>query len=136
VDLEKAYDMVPRKLLWPEIRGMGIPQEIIIVIQKMYENNEAHVKVGNKVSTIFRTTKGVKEECGVSPSLFKIYLQSVLYNWNKKCRNMGLAVGDQTIQCYLFVGDEVTIAQDKEDAEYMTKINRRISQMGFECKYS
>jgi hypothetical protein len=57
VDLEKAYDMVPRKLLWPAIRRMGIPHEITAVIQKMYENNEAQVKVGNRISTSFRTTK-------------------------------------------------------------------------------
>jgi sorting nexin-29 len=34
VDLEKAYDMVPRKLQWSAIRRMEIPQEIIVVTQK------------------------------------------------------------------------------------------------------
>jgi len=34
VDLEGAYIMVPRKLLWPVIREMGVPQEILVVIKK------------------------------------------------------------------------------------------------------
>jgi hypothetical protein len=38
----------------------GIPHEITAVIQKMYENNEAQVKVGNRISTSFRTTKGLE----------------------------------------------------------------------------
>jgi len=37
--------MVPRKLLCPVIRKMGIPQEILVVIQKMYARNEAQVKI-------------------------------------------------------------------------------------------
>ena len=45
VNLEKAYDMVPRKLLWPLIRKMGIPQKILVVIQKVYAKNESHVKI-------------------------------------------------------------------------------------------
>jgi hypothetical protein len=48
------------------------------------------VKVGNGISLSFRTTKGLIHGCGLSPTLLKIYLDSVLYNWNKKCRNMGL----------------------------------------------
>jgi hypothetical protein len=88
----------------------------------MYENSEEQVKVGNRISTSFRTTKGLKQGCAVSPSLFKIYLESVLYSWNKKCRNMGLPIGDQTIHHHLFfVDDQAIVVQDKEDAEYMTK---------------
>jgi hypothetical protein len=34
---------------------------------------------------------------------------------------MGLPIGDQTIHYHLFADDQVIIAQDKEDAEYMTK---------------
>jgi len=37
--------MVPRKLLCPVIRKMDIPQEILVVIQKMYARNEAYVKI-------------------------------------------------------------------------------------------
>jgi hypothetical protein len=60
---------------------MGIPQEIIVFIQKMYKNNEApQMKVRNRISTSFTTTKGLKQGCGLSPTLFKIYLESVLYN--------------------------------------------------------
>jgi len=32
LDLEKVYDMIPRKLLCPVIRKMGIPQEILVLI--------------------------------------------------------------------------------------------------------
>jgi hypothetical protein len=39
---------------------MEIPQKIIVVIQKMYENNEVQVQAGNRISTSFRTTKGLK----------------------------------------------------------------------------
>jgi len=60
VVLEEAYIMVPRKLLWPVIRGMGVPQEILVVIQKMYAKNEAYVKIGNRISAGFETTKGLK----------------------------------------------------------------------------
>jgi hypothetical protein len=60
VDLEEAYIMVPGKWLWPVIREMGVPQEVLIVMQKMYAKNEAHVKIGNRISTGFETTKGLK----------------------------------------------------------------------------
>lgn len=60
VDLEEAYIVVPQKLLWPVIREMGVPQEILVVIQKMCAKNEVHVKIGNRISTGFETTKGLK----------------------------------------------------------------------------
>jgi len=49
----------------------------------------------------------------ISPTLWKIYLESVLYNRNKKCRNKQLPTGDQTICHLIFVDDEVIITLDK-----------------------
>jgi len=117
------------------IRKMGIPQEILVVIQKMYARNEAQVKIWKSIAVCFRTTKVLEQGCGLSPTLFTIYLESVLYNWNKKCRRMGLPTGNQTIHHHLFSDDQVIMAQDKGDAEYDTKINRRMSEMGLICKY-
>jgi hypothetical protein len=74
VDLEKAYDMIPRKLLWPVISKMGIPHEILVGAEKLQAKNKAHVKIGNRVSG-FKTTKGLKQRCGLSPTLFRFISQ-------------------------------------------------------------
>lgn len=69
------------------------------------------VKVGNRVTTRCRTTKGLKQGHGWSPTLFKIYLESVLYTLKKKCRNMGLPTGAITIhhQYIIFFADDPVI---------------------------
>jgi hypothetical protein len=64
VDLEEAYNLEPRKLLWSAIRDIGIPQEMLLVIKKMHAKNEAQVKIGKRISTGFRITKGMKQGCG------------------------------------------------------------------------
>jgi hypothetical protein len=52
---------------------MGIPCEILVVIQQMYAKNEARVKIGNRTSIGYKTIEGSKQGCGLSQSLFKIY---------------------------------------------------------------
>ena len=56
----------------------------------------------------------------LSPTLFKIYIQSDLENWQKKCSKMRLEIQDTTIYSLLFADDQLLIAQD-EDLEYMTR---------------
>jgi hypothetical protein len=53
--------------------------------------------------------------------LFKIYIQKTLENWQKKCARMGLETQDTTIYSMLFADDQLLIAQDYEDLEYMTR---------------
>ena len=59
-----------------------------------------------------------------------------MYGWKKKCKIMGLSVGNDTIHQLLLADNHAIIAQDKADGEYMVKINRKKSEMGLECKYS
>ena len=52
---------------------------------------------------------------------FKIYIQNALENWQKKCARMGLEIQDATVYSVLFADDQLLIAQDYEDLEYMTR---------------
>ena len=103
MDMEEAYNLVPRKLLQSAIRDTGLPQERLVVIQKIHSKNEAQVKTGNRISKTLRITEGMKQGCGLSPDLFKIFLESVLYKWNKRCKSMGLQTGNKTTHHHLFL---------------------------------
>jgi hypothetical protein len=79
----------------------------------MYAKNEAQVKIVKRTSIGYKTTEGSKQVCGLSQSLFKIYTESVLYGWNRKCKVMGLPVGNKTIHHLLFEDDQVIMARGK-----------------------
>jgi hypothetical protein len=44
-----------------------------------------------------------------------------LTNWQKKCARLGLETEDMTIYSMLFADDQLLIAQDYEDLEYIIR---------------
>jgi len=69
----------------------------------------------------FYITKGLQQGCSLSPTSFKIYIQKALENWQKKCAKMGKEIQNTPIYSMLFTDDQLLIAQDYEDLEYMTR---------------
>ena len=45
VELEKAFDRVPREVLWWSMRKLGIAEWIVKLVQAMYENVKSRVRV-------------------------------------------------------------------------------------------
>ena len=45
VDLEKAYDRVPRELIWWCLRKKGVPEGYVTIIQDMY--NDCETRTGD-----------------------------------------------------------------------------------------
>ena len=46
VDLEKAFDRVPRKVIWWALRKLGVDEWIVPLVQGMYSNARSRVHVG------------------------------------------------------------------------------------------
>ena len=46
VDLEKAFDRVPRKVIWWALRKLGVEEWIVRLVQGMYANARSRVRVG------------------------------------------------------------------------------------------
>ena len=59
VDLEKAFDRVPRKVLWWAMRKVGVEEWIVRLVQAMYNNARSRVGVGSEYSEEFEVGVGV-----------------------------------------------------------------------------
>lgn len=121
IDLKKAYDTVPRKMLWHALKDIGTSTYLIEIIQEFYSDNIAYVKQGLLQSEPFQTTKGLRQGCSMSPILFNIYVETALKNWKRSCEGMGIPVDDSTLFTLSFADDQAIIAQDSYDMEFMMR---------------
>jgi hypothetical protein len=69
----------------------------------------------------FKITKGLRQGCSLLPALFKIYLERVLRNWKRRCQPMGIPVQNTRVYSLNFADDQVLIAQDHDDMEFMAR---------------
>ena len=76
VDLEKAFDRVPRKVIWWAMRKLGIEEWIISLVQAMYVNARSHVRVNGSYSDLFDVKFGAHGSV-LSPLLFIIVLEAL-----------------------------------------------------------
>jgi hypothetical protein len=77
VDLEKAFDRVPREVVWWALQSLGVDEWIVSVIKAMYEDATTVVKVNGRESKAFRVRVGVHQGSVLSPLLFVIVLEAL-----------------------------------------------------------
>ena len=77
IDLEKAFDRVPREVIWWALREAGVAESVILVIKSMYDGAMTAVKIGASESRQFPVKVGVHQGSVLSPILFIIVLEAL-----------------------------------------------------------
>ena len=77
VDLEKAFDRVPWKVIWWALKKLGVEEWIVRLVQGMYANARSQVRVGEGFSKEFEVKVGVHQGSVLSPLLFIIVLEAL-----------------------------------------------------------
>ena len=85
VDLEKAFDRVPRKVVWWALHKMGVLETLVKTVQAMYHNARAKVRVGSSLSEEFEVKVGVHQGSVLSPLLFIIVLEALSAEFRTGC---------------------------------------------------
>ena len=98
VDLEKAFDRVPREVVWWALRYLGLDEWIVSVIKVMYEDASTKVRMNGREreSRAFNVKVGVHQGSVLSPLLFIIVLEALSRDSGKAC------LGDCFMRMILF----------------------------------
>ena len=77
VDFSKAYDSVWRKGLLYKLILNGLSFQFISLIDSMYSELKAAVKLSNGITPFFNSAVGLRQGCNLSPLLFNIFVNDI-----------------------------------------------------------
>ena len=74
VDFKQAFDSIDRYKLYQVMEDMKIPHKLIRLVRMTMKNTTARVRVTNKLSNSFTFNAGVRQDDGLSTTLFILAL--------------------------------------------------------------
>ena len=77
VDLEKAYDRVPRQQLWYCMRKSGIVEMYVQFVQDIYKGNKTVVRCAVGTTESFKVKVGLHQGSALSPFLFAVIMDGI-----------------------------------------------------------
>ncbi len=70
--LEKAFDCVPRGILWRVLREYGVRGPLLRAVRSLYDRSRSLVRIAGSKSDLFPVHVGLRQGCPLSPVLFII----------------------------------------------------------------
>ena len=80
LDLVKAFDRVPRTLLWLVMLKFGVPVKLVNILKALHKTVKVKFKVG-EVEVILLSIIGVKQGDLLGPQLFIFHIAGIMQSW-------------------------------------------------------
>ena len=106
VDLEKAYDTVPRDMVTTTVRWMGVPEEAMMV-EAIYNRTKGRVVVGSGLSEEFPVNISLRQGSALSPLLFIMVMELISRKISTK----------DVLRKMMYADDLAIIAESKQELQ-------------------
>ena len=134
IDLEKAYDKVPRNRLFEILKLYGINGNLLRATRSLYRNCKSAVRIEGCIGNWFEIKLGVRQGCTLSPLLFIIYMDHLIKNSNLL---PDLKFGDTNVSSLLYADDVVLLNScPKSLQEALNKVDISCRQAGMKISLS
>ena len=96
--MEKAFDRVPRDIVWWALRKLGASEWLVKIVQAMYRNAQSRVRINSVFSDSFRVKVGVHQGSVLSLLLFICVLEALSIEFRTGCL-------EEMLQTFCYLGD-------------------------------
>ena len=110
IDYTKAFDCVDHNKLWKILKEMRIPDHLTCLLRNLYAGQEATVRNGHGTTDWFQIGKGVHQGCILSPCLFNLYAEYIM--WNAQA---GIKIAGRNINSLRYADDTTLMTESKEE---------------------
>ena len=125
IDFSKAFDSVPRNAMLAALKDTGIPKRLYKAIESMYNNTKAQCIANGTKSREFSIHRGVAQGCPLSPTIFAVYINSLIKEINASGIGIDLQDGKQPVGILAYADDIVLLAEDNKALQEMANITHK-----------
>ena len=119
-DLEKAYDLVNRDVLWEVMTAMGYPPLFVDWLKTLYSITELCPLNGNDIVGTVDNAQSVRQGCPLSVHLFALYIEPLLVCLSRGID--GIEHYGKRIKVRAYVDDLVVFASSMKDVRRACEI--------------
>lgn len=105
IDLHKAFDSIDWEYLSDILKRWGFGQYFLNLINTLYSNPTAQVRLMGRYSASFPIKRGTRQGCPLSPLLFAIAIETLAIGIRSNPDIKGVACGDREHKCALYADD-------------------------------
>ena len=110
----RALDCVDHNKLWKILKELGIPDHLTCLLRKLYAGQEAVVRTGHGKMDWFKIGKGVCQGCILSPCLFNLYAEYIMWNAGLDKAKVGIKFSGRNINNLRYADDTTLMTESQE----------------------
>jgi len=115
IDYAKSFDCVDHTKPWKILQEMGIPKHLTCLFRNLYAGQEVTVKTGQETMDWFTIGKGVCQGCILSPCLFNLYAEYMMWNTRLDEAQAGIKIDGKNINSLRYTDDTILMAERKKN---------------------
>ena len=124
IDYAKGSNCVDHNKLWKILKEMWIPDHLTCLLGNLYVGQEATVRTGHGTTDWFQIRKGVRQGCILSPCLFNLYEEYIMWNFGLDESQAGIKISRRNINNLRYADDTTLMAEsDEELKSLLMKVN-------------
>ena len=122
---------VDHNKLWKTLKKMGTPDHLNCLLRNLYAGQEAIVRTGHGTTDWFQIRKGVRQGCILSPCLFNVYAEYIMWNTGLDEAQAGIKIDESNINSLRYADDSTLMAESKEEQKsLLMKVKEESEKVG------
>ena len=96
---------------------MGVPDHLTYLLRNLYAGQEAIIRTGHGTTDWFQIGKGVHQGCILSPCLFNLYAEYIIWNAGLDEAQAGIKIARRNTDNLRYADDTTLMAESEEELQ-------------------